>query len=154
MLHGAACRYYRGRHYLQERSRSAKRVNLAELQHRHSSTSTQQRGSTHTLLLPPTTPLLPPGEAGAAGAGAGAGQLQDTHAGGSSRRLAIPDPAFIPLEAPQELLQQSQQQQEEASWRQQPGLGVGPDRQRGLAPTELVEQVCAGIVEQLWCVML
>jgi hypothetical protein len=138
------CRYYRGRHYLQERNRSAKRVNLAALQHRHIS---RQRGSASTLMLPPTTPLLPPGKAHAAGAGAGAsagaGQLHDT-AAGSSRRLAIPTPAFIPLEAPEELLQLSQQQQE-GSWRQRPGhFGMGSNRQQGIVPTELVEQVCWG----------
>lgn len=141
------CRYYQGRHFLQERSRTAKRINLAALHHRHSS-STKPRASTSMLLLPPTTPLLPPAKPGSAAGGQGAAaQLQEQHAG-STRRLAIPDPAFIPLEAPQELLQQSQQQQQQerdaGTWRQQHGYaGAGPGRQKGLAVTELVEQVGA-----------
>lgn len=143
-------RYYRGRHFLQERSRTAKRINLAALQHRNSSSSSAKPcASASMLLLPPTTPLLPPTKPGSAAGGQGsAAQLQEQHAG-STRRLAIPDPAFIPLEAPQELLQQSQQQQQQqegdaGSWRQQHGYaGAGPGRQKGMAVTELVEQVGA-----------
>lgn len=151
------CRYYRGRHFLQERSRSAKRINLASLQHRRSSSSALlQRNSTSTLLMPPTTPLLPPAKAGTAAAstggslhgGPGAAHMQEQHAG-SSRRLAIPAPAFIPLEAPQELLQQSEQQEEgvragdAGSWQQQQHgyAGAGANKQKGIAPAELVEKV-------------
>jgi hypothetical protein len=139
-----ARRYYRGRHFLQERSRTAKRINLAGLQHRQhsSSSSAKPRAGASTLLLPPTTPLLPPTKFGLAAKG------QEQHAG-STRRLAIPDPAFIPLEAPQELLQQSQQQQQQesdaGSWRQQYGHAgaAGPGRQKGMVVTDLVEQVGA-----------
>jgi hypothetical protein len=74
--------------------------------------------------------------------------MQEQHAG-RSRRLAMPAPAFIPLEAPQELLQQSEQQREgvrpgdAGSWRQQQQhvYAAAGNRLAGIAPTELVEQV-------------
>jgi hypothetical protein len=144
-------RYYRGRHYLQERNRSTKRINLSSLQpHQHSHTGgmgLKPHSSSSTLLLPPTTPLLPPGGkpgAAAAAGGLGAIQQQQQQQQGGSRRLAIPAPAFIPLEAPQELLQQQQEggaPGDAGSWRQQQGARQG--KQRAINPTELVQQVGA-----------
>jgi len=151
-------RYYRGRHYLQERNRSAKRINLADLRRQHNkqgvSSSRSQHGGQSMLLLPATTPLMPPAAAdGKAGPGshssiaAGPATLQQQAQQGSSsaRRLAIPAPAFIPLEAPEGLLQQGGDAGAaggHGSWQQQLGLAGGRGRQKALAPTELVEQVC------------
>lgn len=168
---GLSCRYYRGRHYLQERSRSVKRIHLSDLQQQHGRTHASTTGtaaghvagisissSGAMLPLPTTTPLLPPDKASSAAAAAGGAssiaQPQQQGVGGSnsSRRLAMPAPSFIPLEAPQELLQQggaaggSAAQQDAGSWRQQGGGVGGSSAGRGhssLVPTELVEQVGA-----------
>lgn len=133
-------RYYRGRHFLQERSRSAKRIHLSELKRPHSSRTIRQHGRPSTLLLPPAAPLVPPPSKAAA-----AVQQQEQLAGSSGRRLVIPAPAFIPLEAPEELLQQAGVSGA-GGWQQQGGqAGASSKRQQVvLAPAELVEQVRGG----------
>lgn len=67
-------------------------------------------------------------------------QQQQQGGGSSSRRLAKPAPDFIPLEAPQELLQQQEggATGDAGSWRQQQGQ---QGQQKAIEPTELVEQV-------------
>ena len=75
----ASDRYFRGRHLMQSRSRSMKRIHVADLR----PPQQQKHVSSSKLLLLGSAPSAP------AAAGAGA----------SSRKLRIPEPEFIPLTA-------------------------------------------------------
>lgn len=109
-----ATRYYRGRHFLQERSRTAKRIQLAGLrrQQQQQSHIYKSRTQRSALLLPQAAPLMPPPAPSAlqdtqrpstaSAQGSSTAVLQ--HAGARERRLAIPASSFIPLEVTPELL--------------------------------------------------
>jgi hypothetical protein len=76
-----ACdRYYRGRHMLQHRNRSMKRIHVADLR-----PPQQQQAPASKLLLFGTAPPPPAAASGMSGTG--------------SRKLKIPEPEFIPLTA-------------------------------------------------------
>jgi hypothetical protein len=93
------CRFYKGRHILQERSRQAKRIHLADLRPKpHTAAQLQQQaaGAHASLLMPSSsTPQQQQQQSGA---------MPYPAAAAGGRKLVIPAPAFISLEAPEGLV--------------------------------------------------